>query len=268
MRWRSSCSSWGGSPPGCCAASPSASSKLIRLDVLAERSGIEDFLIQGGVRSTAVTILASLIYWLVLFAVVLALLNALGLGAAANLLNQIVLYLPHVFVAILVLMFGTLFARLIRGVAFTYLSNVGIEGAMLISILAQYAVLVFVVSLALEQLDVGGRVLVSAFQIAFGGFCLALALAFGLGGREWAARILERTSRAPRGAIYRRARRGRGERRLFSWLIIPALAGCPLTERGKPRTNKSSSSILRGLCASAEDEVLRLSRDLTRLTPP
>ncbi len=173
--------------------------RLIRLEALAERSGIEDFLIQGGVRSTTITILANLLYWLVLFAVVLALLNALGLGAAADLLNQIVLYLPRVFVAILVLMFGTLFARLIRGVTFTYLSNVGIEGALLISIIAQYAVLVFVVSLALEQLQVGGQVLVSAFQIAFGGFCLALALAFGLGGRDWAARILERTSRSTRG---------------------------------------------------------------------
>ena len=57
---------------------------------------------------------------------------------------------------------------------------------------AQWAVLLFVVSLALEQLSLGGQVLVSAFEIAFGAVCLALAIAVGLGGRHWAARILER----------------------------------------------------------------------------
>jgi len=52
-------------------------------------------------------------------------------------------------------------------------------------------VLVFVLAISLEQLKIGGQILVSAFQIAFGAFCLALALAFGLGGREWAARLLD-----------------------------------------------------------------------------
>jgi hypothetical protein len=49
-----------------------------------------------------------------------------------------------------------------------------------------------VVSIALEQLSIGGVILVSAFQILFGAVCLALALAFGFGGRRWAAHILDK----------------------------------------------------------------------------
>jgi hypothetical protein len=46
--------------------------KLVRLDVAAEKAGIEDFLLQGGVRYTAVTLIAGLVYWFVLLAVILA----------------------------------------------------------------------------------------------------------------------------------------------------------------------------------------------------
>jgi hypothetical protein len=166
--------------------------RLLRVDVAAEKSGVENFLLRGGVQFTTVTILGSLIYWLTLFMVLFAALNILGLQAAADIFNKIILYIPNVIVAIVVLIFGTMFAKFIQGISLTYLSNVGFEGAQLVSYLAQYAIVIFVVSIALEQLAIGGQVLVSAFQIAFGGLCLALALAFGLGGREWAARILEK----------------------------------------------------------------------------
>jgi hypothetical protein len=95
-------------------------------------------------------------------------------------------------VALLLLVFGSLFARFVRGVSSAYLNNIGLEGSELLSGVAQWAILLFAVSAALEQLAIGGQVLVSAFQISFGALCLALALAFGLGGKEWAARILEK----------------------------------------------------------------------------
>ena len=167
--------------------------KLLKVDVLAENSGIEDFLLKGGVRFTMVTLLANLVYWFVLFTVILAVLNTIGLQVAADLFNRIILYIPNVVVAIVVLLFGALFAKFVQGMAFAYLNNVGMAGARFMSLIAQYAILVFVVSLALEQLNIGGEILVSAFQIAFGAVCLALALAFGLGGREWAAKVLEGT---------------------------------------------------------------------------
>jgi len=166
--------------------------RLLRVDVIAEKSGIEDFLLRGDVKFTTVTLLGSLVYWIVLFTVVLAVLNSMGLEVAAQLFNRIILYMPNVVVAVIVLIFGTQFARFVQGIAYTYLSNVGIGGAEIMSYVAQYALLFFVVSVALEQLQIGGLVLVSAFQIAFGALCLALALAFGLGGREWAAQVLSR----------------------------------------------------------------------------
>lgn len=166
--------------------------RLIRLDALAEKAGLDDILLKGGVRYTTATILAGTIYWLVLLTILLALLNSLGVTAAQTLLDEVSRFIPNVILAVIILVFGTLFARFVGGAVYAYLNNIGSEAAGPISAVARYALLIFVASLALEQLAIESRVLVSAFQISFGAICLALALAFGLGGRDWAAHVLER----------------------------------------------------------------------------
>lgn len=162
------------------------------VDDIAERAGIEGFLIQGGIRFTAVTLVAWFLYWLLILAAVSLSLSIIGVSAADEMMRRVILYIPKVIVAALIVSFGALFARIVRGVLSAYLNNVGVEGARPISTIAQYAILVFVVTMALEQLEIGGETLTAAFKMAFGGFCLAFGLAFGLGGRRWAQAVLER----------------------------------------------------------------------------
>jgi hypothetical protein len=73
-----------------------------------------------------------------------------------------------------------------------YCRNVGIQDGDILGRLAQYAILAFVVLIALEQMQVGGDIVRHAFLIVLAGLVLALALAFGIGGQGWAAEILER----------------------------------------------------------------------------
>jgi hypothetical protein len=166
--------------------------RLLKVDDLAEHIGIEGFLLQGGVEFTAVTLLGGVIYWGVLFLTFVALLNMLAVPAGMELLERIVLFVPNVVVAVIVLIFGTVVSRFVGSVTYTYLNNVGSKGATVIAAIARYAMLGFVIAMAVEQLALRSEILVSGFQIAFGALCLALALAFGLGGREWAARILDK----------------------------------------------------------------------------
>ena len=58
--------------------------------------------------------------------------------------------------------------------------------------MARYAILIFVVLIALDQVGIGGDIVRQTFLIVLAGIIFALALAFGLGGREWAAELLER----------------------------------------------------------------------------
>jgi hypothetical protein len=162
------------------------------VDEIAERAGIEGFLVQGGIRFTAVTLIAWFLYWLLIMSAVSLALSIVGVSAADEMMRRTVLYIPKVIVAALIVSFGALFARIVRGLLSAYLNNIGVEGARAISAIAQYAIVVFVVTMALEQLEIGGETLTAAFKMAFGGFCLAFGLAFGLGGRRWAQALLER----------------------------------------------------------------------------
>ena len=56
---------------------------------------------------------------------------------------------------------------------------------------AQYAVMVFVVLIALDQVKVGGDIVRETFLVMLAGIVLALALAFGLAGKDWAAERIE-----------------------------------------------------------------------------
>jgi hypothetical protein len=169
--------------------------RMLKVDEFAERSGFEDFLVRGGVEMTAVTLLSSAVYWLVLLGVFLALLDALGLQAARLLLERIAQFIPNLIVAVGILVFGSLLARIGGALIFSYLSNIGTPAAGPVAALARYALLAFVLFMAAEQLAVRSEVLISGFQIAFAAVCLAAALAFGLGGREWAAQVIARYTR-------------------------------------------------------------------------
>lgn len=172
--------------------------KLARIDVVAEKAGIEDFLLKGGAHYSTINVLANFFYWVLIFGLTLAILHSLGFDAAKELFNRTIIYIPNVIAAVLVFIFGMLLAKLIRGAAVTALTNVRISGAEVISMIIYWAIVLLVVSITLQQLSLGGQLLISAFEIAFGGLCLALALAFGLAGKEWATQILEKLWRNSR----------------------------------------------------------------------
>lgn len=169
--------------------------KAMRIDEAAQKSGIDEALKNGGVPITMGGVVSGLLYWLVMLVALLAAIDSLGLAVASEVLNRVVLYIPNVMVAVLIVIFGALFANLIRGIVATYLAGAKVSGAKAISTLAQYAILTFAASIALVQLGIGQTLITSAFQIAFGAICLALAIAFGLGGRDWAARTIDRATK-------------------------------------------------------------------------
>jgi len=83
--------------------------------------------------------------------------------------------------AVVVLILRTPLGQFVGAVTYAYLANLEVAGARAISAVARSAIVVFVIAVSLEQLSIGGQVLVSGFLIAFGALCRALARAFGLG---------------------------------------------------------------------------------------
>jgi hypothetical protein len=165
--------------------------RTVNFHVLTERSGMDGFMRQGGLQIDTSAIFGLLAYWLVILAALIIAFNGLGLTYITDLLHRVVLFVPNVFVALIVLAFGGYFARFIGATVIAYTRNVGLHDGELLGRLARYAILAFVVLIALDQVNIGGPIVRDSFLIVLGGVVFAAALAVGLGCKDWVARHLE-----------------------------------------------------------------------------
>ncbi len=94
--------------------------------------------------------------------------NGLGLTYITDLLGRVVLFVPKIFVALLILAFGAYFARFIGDAVRTYCSNIDLRDGEFLGRLAQYAIIAFVVLIALDQVHIGGDIVRQSFLILLG----------------------------------------------------------------------------------------------------
>lgn len=166
--------------------------RAVNFNVLTERAGTDRFLQQGGLQGDTTTIFGMFAYWVVILATLIIAFNGLGLTYITDLLQRVELFAPKVLVAMLVVVLGSYFARFVGEAVHTYCEDAQIADADILGKIARYFIMTFVVMIALSQVEVGGDIVQRTFLILLGGLVLALALAFGLGGRDWAAAMLER----------------------------------------------------------------------------
>jgi flagellar biosynthesis protein FliQ len=166
--------------------------RAVNFHVVTERSGIDNFLRDGGIHGDFTDLVAVIFYWIVILAALVMGFNLLGLSYITDLLSRVLLFVPKVLVALLILAFGAYFARFVGNAVAAYCRNISLQDADLMGAMARYAILVFVILVALDQVNIGGDIVRQTFLILLAGVVLAVALAFGLGGREWAADLLER----------------------------------------------------------------------------
>lgn len=166
--------------------------KLVRLDKAGEKTGLKVFLEKGNIFKEPSEIVGSLVYWFLMILVLIATLDAMGLPIVSELLNNVFYYIPNVVAAIIVLILGILLGNLLSAVVRTAASNAGLNAAEGLSKAALYAIIFFSGAVALVQLGIGEEVVAASFEIAFGAVALALAIAFGLGGKDVAAGYLQK----------------------------------------------------------------------------
>lgn len=168
----------------------------VKFDNLADKVGINGYLAKGGMKSKASSLMAGMGYWMVWLTVLNMFFNKLGITSVSTLINDIVSYIPNILVACLLLIIGMFGANFVSGIAKTALKGSGFKQADLVGNIVYGAIMFLAVSIALGQLGVGGGILntiINSFLSALGlGLAGFFAIAFGLGGKDWAAGILNK----------------------------------------------------------------------------
>ena len=167
--------------------------RAINFHVVTEKAGVDPFLRQGGGEFDTVGVLGALVYWLVVVAALMVAFNSLGLAYVTELLGRIVLFVPRVILAVVIIALGAYFARFVGTAISAYSRGVGLGDATVLGRLATYAIMVFVILIALDQLGLGDLIR-QTFLVLVAAVAFALALAFGLGGQKRAAELIEHWS--------------------------------------------------------------------------
>ena len=164
--------------------------RRLGMEKLSERAGIAQLLAGANLDPSLVKLISRLVYWLVLLFFVVAAAESLGLGSVVAMLNGLVSYLPNVLAAAMILLLGSLVARLVGEGLGALAIQAEISAGPLLGQGARYALLVFVVILALDQLGIATTLLNTAVAAVLAAAALALALAFGIGSRDLARNIM------------------------------------------------------------------------------
>jgi small-conductance mechanosensitive channel len=151
-----------------------------------ERGGVKQFFERTQTNQTPSNILGVLVFWFVFIIAITMAADALGIRQISGFLNQLIAYIPSIVVAVLILFLAALLGNFLASVVR------GATGSEMLASIARYAVLVYAVFAAITQLGIAVELMVPTFLILLGAIALALAIAFGIGGREVARDILEK----------------------------------------------------------------------------
>ena len=176
---------------GALAAGVAALLRAVRFNDLAQRSGLSGFVRNMGVNTDASGLLAEITKWFVRLIVLVVAFDALGLPAVSNVLNQFLLWIPNLVVAVVVLVIAGLAANALGNLVRGSTAQAGLGNPDLLETIARVAVWGFGIVVAVNQIGIATALVNTLFMGFIGALALAAGLAFGLGGRETAAQIVQ-----------------------------------------------------------------------------
>lgn len=165
--------------------------KAVHIDTVSTRVGAAGFLEQTGSKLKASDIMGEIIKWVIRLVFIEMAAEQLGMPQVSQIINQILGFIPNIIVAIVILGVGAFLGKLLGGIVHGGASEAKIGNADLLSRLTYGAVIAFAIIAALNELNVAPVVVNTLYIGLVAAVSLALGLAFGLGGRETAAKLTE-----------------------------------------------------------------------------
>lgn len=165
--------------------------RLTKFSKLSENAGATQLLHQAALPSS--TELASrFVFWVAWVGFVLLGVSVLGIAGLQEYISRFFLFLPRLFVALVILFFGFLAASFFSRAALLGAVNANFPSPRMLSTSVRVIISIFALSMVFEVLGVAEETMLIAFGTAFGAAMLGLAIAFGIGGKDLAREFLEK----------------------------------------------------------------------------
>lgn len=163
----------------------------LKVDNLLQKVGADSFFRKAGMTLNVGYFVGQVIRWFVIIVFLLPSLNLVGLNDIATFLQTDVLgFLPRVVVAAFILIIATFVSEALSKFINASAKSMDLTSANMLGTIAKYAVWVFAFIIALGQLGIASYFMNVLFTGIVAMIALGGALAFGLGGKDAAARFL------------------------------------------------------------------------------
>lgn len=164
--------------------------RSVKFNDLARRGGFADFVEKMGIHQDAAGFIANVAKWFIRMIVLVSAFDALGLPAVSQVLQQLLMWLPNLIVALIVLVIAGLAANALASLVRGATAESGLGNPDMLATIAKVAVWAFAIVVAVNQIGIATTLINTLFMATVGAVALALGLAFGLGGRDTAAQIV------------------------------------------------------------------------------
>jgi Mechanosensitive ion channel, conserved TM helix len=165
--------------------------KILRFDAFSENSGVSQALRKTGLPGPS-ELLSRIAFWVVGLCFTVLGVSVLGIPEFHEMIASFFKFVPQIFVALLILFVGILAANFLSTATLLAAVNADLPFPRLLGGSVRLLIMIVTIMMALEQVGLARSAVLIAFSITFGAVMLALAIAFGLGGREAAARLVEK----------------------------------------------------------------------------
>ncbi|KPJ61022.1 MAG: hypothetical protein AMJ46_03295 [Latescibacteria bacterium DG_63] len=166
--------------------------KALGFDRLLYRTGLAALLEKGNVKKQPSELVGAILFWILVFVSILAGLEAINVEAVDRVGQGFLTYLPHLALAIFIFIVGYLLMIFVGRTVLIAAVNARLRFAKLLSVGVQVIIMAFTIAMTVEELGIATSIIIVTFSIVFGGLILALAIAFGLGGRDLAKGWMEK----------------------------------------------------------------------------
>jgi len=168
--------------------------KVIKVDSGLRQAGFEEVLRKGDIRLNSGAFVGGLVKWFIIAIFFLSALEVFQLTQVnAYLADVVVGYLPHVIVAVLILLASIIIAEAVQKIVTGAAATAHVRSSRMLGVITKWAIIVFAILAALVELNIAASLIQILFIGIVAALSIAFGLAFGLGGRDAAARMLDRS---------------------------------------------------------------------------
>lgn len=163
-----------------------------KLDNLLRQLDLETYFQRANLQLNSGKFLGTLVYWFFTIVSVLAAADVLGLDGLSDFLNQVVSYIPNIIAAALIMLATIVIANFLSSLVKASVMSAKLQAPKFISTLTWWATAIFGLLASLMQLGVAPMLLNTVITGVIAMFAIAGGIAFGLGGKDYAAHLLNK----------------------------------------------------------------------------